>query len=390
MFAARTNWQLTENSLTRLLEDRRASGRPVLDLTESNPTRCDFTYPEEEILRAVSRREALSYRPDPRGLPEARQALSQEYRSRGVFLPAANLVLTSGTSEAYSFLFRLLADPGDRVLVPCPSYPLFELLAQINDVELAPYILAADRGFAIDFDSLATQAEQGASALLLVSPGNPTGSFLKRAELEKIVAICTSRGIPIICDEVFGDYAFDQDDGRAGSLAGEGSALTFTLNGLSKMLALPQLKVAWIALNGPARDVSEALARLDLIADTYLSVNTPAQLAIPDLLALRPGIQRQVMDRIAANRSHLMQAALPPGCRPLESEGGWYTILTLPEGASEDEWTARLLDKEGVVTHPGYFFDFQREGYLVLSLLPAESVFREGIDRLARHFTLDG
>ena len=387
MFAARTGWNLSPNRLTLRLERRRAAGLPIIDLTESNPTRCEFDYPATQILQAISRPDALAYDPHPRGVTAAREAVAAEYRARGVDVSTGNLVLTSGSSEAYSFLFRLLTDPGDRVLVPTPSYPLFDLLADINDVRLAPYPLLPEARFAIDTAAL-ERAAGGAKALLVVSPGNPTGHFLGRSDRDAIIGICSTHGIPLICDEVFSDYAYAPDENRAASLAGESRLLTFTLNGLSKMLALPQLKLGWIAVSGPAAETTGALARLDLIADTFLSVNTPVQRGLAELLALRPGIQAQVMQRVRANMDYLRSAtAAPHPCRCLSSEGGWNAILEVPRVRTEEEWALDLIDSCGLLVHPGYFFDFPGEGHLVVSLLPPAGQFRRGVDRLLEHLS---
>jgi aspartate/methionine/tyrosine aminotransferase len=310
--------------------------------------------------------------------------VSADYRARGADVPPERLVLTAGTSEAYSFLFRLLADPGDAVLVPAPSYPLFELLGRINDVTLVHYPLAHAGGFGIDLEALDRAAKAASPrALLIVSPANPTGTFLKRREMEALDEICARGGIPIICDEVFGDYALREDPGRVTTLAGRDGALTFVLNGLSKMLALPQLKLGWIAVSGPAGDCGEAMRRLEVIADTFLSVNTPAQTAAGDLLALRSRIQPQILERVADNRAWLESAAERRGsCRCLPAEGGWYAILEVPRTRSDEQWALLLLQEEGILTHPGYLFDFPTEGRLVVSLLPPPEIFREAANRL--------
>jgi hypothetical protein len=310
--------------------------------------------------------------------------VSADYRARGVLVPPERLVLTAGSSEAYSFLFRLLADPGDAVLVPAPSYPLFELLGCINDVTLVHYPLAHTDGFGIDLEALQLAANTASPrALLIVSPGNPTGTFIKRSEMEALDEICARGGIPIICDEVFGDYALREDPGRVTTLAGRNRTLTFVLNGLSKMLALPQFKLGWIAVSGPTGDCEEAMRRLEVIADTFLSVNTPAQTAAGDLLALRSRIQPQIVKRLADNRARLEAAAAQcAACRCLPAEGGWYAILEVPRTLSDEQWALLLLQEEGILTHPGYLFDFPSEGRLVVSLLPPPEIFNEAASRL--------
>jgi alanine-synthesizing transaminase len=387
MFSSRTRWDRSPNELTVRLQSRLREGHGVLDLTESNPTRCGFAYPADEILGALGGRESLAYRPHPLGSPAAREALAAEYRARGVEMPPEHLVLTSGTSEAYAHLFRLLADPGDRILVPAPSYPLFDLLGTMSDVELVPYALQPESDFAIDLEDLRrAAADPRARAVLAVNPGNPTGSFLRLAELEEIARLCESRGIAFICDEVFGDYAFTpggEDQPRAVTAAGHQTALTFVLNGLSKMLALPQLKLAWIAASGPQPLLAEAMHRLEIIADTYLSVGTQVQSGLPALLGLKETIQRQIKERLLLNRGYLERRLKDlPSCRALPCEGGWSAILRIPRTQGEEELVLRLLERDGVLVHPGYFFDFPVEGHLVLSLLPQPEILREGIDRL--------
>jgi alanine-synthesizing transaminase len=383
-FAARTEgWSRVPNALTQALERRRAAGLPVLDLTESNPTRCALQYPREEILAALARPEALAYAPDPLGMPAARDAIAADYASRGVAVDPGRLVLTAGTSEGYGFLFKLLADEGGTVLSPAPSYPLFDLLARLHDVRLVPYPLRADRGFAVDLEAVEELASRGAAALLVVSPGNPTGMRLTRQEAGSLGAIGARHRVPIVCDEVFGDFVWRDDPSRQPTLAGSSRTLTFVLNGLSKMLALPQLKLAWIAVGGPQGEAAEAMHRLEIMADTFLSVGTPVQAALPSLLALRPRLRDEVLRRVKGNRRLLEdRAAAVPSCRCLPAEAGWGSVLQVPRTRSDEQWALDLLERDGVLVHPGYFFDFAEEGHLVLSLLPPEETFARGVDRL--------
>lgn len=386
--AARVGWDATRNRLTRALDQRRREGLPVLDLTESNPTRCGFDYPAAAILGALGNPAAMDYAPDPRGLRGAREAIGGLYAARGCRVDPDSLVLTAGTSEAYAFLFRLLADPGDRVLVPAPSYPLFDLLGRLNDVTLVPYPLICDAGFSIDCDALESAIDDRTRAILLVSPGNPSGAFLKTSEKEQLARIASRHGLPLICDEVFGDYALADDPRRVETLAGFDGAMVFVLDGLSKMLALPQMKLAWIAAGGPPDARADALERLEVIADVYLSVGTPVQAALPALLALRPAIQGMVRRRVADNLALLLSLVNAPGntsvCSVRPPEGGWSAILDIPRTRTEEQWTLRLLEADGVLAHPGYFFDFHGEGRLVVSLLPPQATFREGIARMLR------
>ena len=389
IFSARTDWDPVPNRLTQARSRLVAAGVPLIDLTESNPTRCGFRYPDEEIRRLLSDPASLTYEPDPKGLPKARAAVAADYQRRGVSVSSDRILLTASSSEAYSFLFRLLAAPEEVVLAPMPCYPLFELLARINDVVLRPYGLDGGRGFRIDLEEI--EREFGSSrprALLLVSPGNPTGTFLMRDEVETLSRMSAASGVPIICDEVFGDYALEADAGRAATMAGPTSSLTFVLNGLSKMLALPQMKLGWIVVGGPEAEADEATRRLEMIADTFLSVNTPVQNALPGLLALRPAIQAQVIERLTSNRRYLSTTIGEDGpCRCLPTEGGWSAILQVPRTRSDEEWALTLLEQDQVMTHPGYFFDFPTEGHLVISLLPEPELFAEGVDRIVQKVT---
>ena len=387
MFSSRTGWDLTPNPLAAELQRLRARGREVLDLTESNPTRCGLKYESQAILKALAQPAALQYQPDPRGLRSARQAVAEYYRRRGrgaaaLHVPPERILLTAGTSEAYSFVFRLLCDPGDQLLVPAPSYPLFEFLAGLNDVELVPYALVYDHGWQIDLHSLEAACRGGRTrAVLVVNPNNPTGSFVNKREVAALNALCAKRGLALVADEVFLDYAHH---GRTQpSLAANRGVLTFALSGLSKISALPQMKVAWMVVNGPRPQVEGALARLEVIADTYLSVSTPAQLALPGLLAQRRAIQGQIRGRIAANLRELrQQLASHPACRVLESEGGWYAVLRVPVLGPDEELALALLRGRGVLVHPGHFYGLAGEGHLVLSLIVQEGPFREGLRRL--------
>ena len=381
--ASRTAWNLEWNRLARLAASRRSAGRATLDLTESNPTRCGFDYDEPAILEALADRRALVYDPEPRGLAEARQAVVEYYAGWMVAVRPEQILLTSGSSEAYGYLFRLLAEPGDNVLAPHPSYPLFEFLSRLNDVELVGYFLSYHEGWEIDFEWLEGAANGRTRALIVVNPNNPTGSLLQPQERGRLIEFCRERGLALICDEVFLDYCFPEASSRAGSLAGATGALTFALNGLSKIAALPQMKLGWIAASGPPALLQDVLARLEVIADTYLSVGTAVQWALPRLLAGRHAIQRQILARAAANLrrldDRLNQQSL---CSRPAVEGGWSVVVRIPSIRPDEECALELLEKDGVLVYPGHFFNFPREGYLVLSLIPPEEVFEEGVAKL--------
>jgi alanine-synthesizing transaminase len=388
VFSSRFKWSLETNRIARLLEEKRRAGAPILDLTASNPTQAGLHYPADEILAALAAPPALRYDPTPKGLAAAREAVSSYYRERGEAVDPARVHLTASTSEAYAWLFKLLADAGDAVLVPQPSYPLFDFLASLEGVELRPYELSYvhPRGWRVDFDSLARAAPERTRAVVVVNPNNPTGSFLKRDELGPLLDFCAARGLALVVDEVFSDYVLAGDAGLVTATTQVNAVLTFTLGGFSKTLGLPQMKLGWVVTNGPELLRAEADARLDLIADTFLSVNTPAQHAAPAWLALRGNIQGQILDRARGNLSWLSEHVRDSPCRLLKVEGGWSATVELPRLMSEEELVLKLLEEDDVLAHPGYFFDFPREAFLVLSLLAPEADFREAVARIVRRF----
>ena len=381
-FAQRTNWTLKENKLTQRLRRLRQSGEPILDLTESNPTRCGFAYPERKILSALGCPADLSYVPNPKGLLQAREAVCRYYARRQVSVEPEQVFLTSSTSEAYSFLFRLLADPNERVLFPRPSYPLFDFLGGLNDLTVDYYPLIYDDGWRPDFEKFRTALDKPARALVLVNPNNPTGSFVKEADFLFLNALAVQKQVPIISDEVFVDYVFNKKTAGFSLIQGHDN-LIFTLGGLSKALALPQMKISWILVNGPSRLVKKASARLEVIADTYLSVSTPVQNSLSRWLDLQPGIQKAVLTRVRSNRKKLMEGLEGmSGCRYLKADGGWNAVLRLPSSCREEAFVLDLLEKDHVLVYPGYFFDFAEESHVVISLLPAENVFQPALERL--------
>jgi len=381
MFARRTAWQSESNRFTQALEVRRAQGGKLLDLTESNPTRCCFEYPPA-LLDALRHPGALDYAPEAQGLRSAREAVSGYYAGRGDRVPPERPLLTTSTSEAYTWAFRLLCDPGDEVLIPAPSYPLFEYLASIQDVVPIRYPLFYDHGWHVDMHTLEQAIAPRTRAILIVNPNNPTGSYIQTAELDAMNRLCAKHGLALVADEVFLD--FPQDGKPRPSLANNNAALTFTLSGLSKVAGLPQMKVAWMTVSGPEAEVGSALAKLEIIADTYLSMNTPMQVALPALLASRAGFQKQLRERVEAN-SKALDAALAtvPSVERLATEAGWYAVLRVPQTASDEELAIALVEEQGVIVHPGHFYDFRAEGYLVLSLITAAPAFREGASLLS-------
>jgi aspartate/methionine/tyrosine aminotransferase len=385
MFSDRTRWNLKENRLSRKLAELRASGQTILDLTRSNPTECGFSYDQKRIQNALVRPESLRYQPDPCGIKSARRAVSAYYRQQQVQIAANDLILTSGTSEAYSFIFRLLCNPGDAVLISAPSYPLFDFLADLCDVKLVRYPLLYDHGWQIDFAALAAASSPRTKALIVVHPNNPTGHYASPAEQSKLADSCAQRGIALIADEVFLDFPLNNS--RAQSFVSLNKALTFTLSGLSKICGLPQLKLAWIAVSGPSDDKAQALARLEVIADAYLSVGTPVQLATPELLATRAEFQAQVIARAQANLRELdAQLSHQSTCNRLLCEGGWAAVLRVPATQSDEDLAITLLSKEGVFVHPGHFYDFAQPGHVIVSLIVPEDEFAESVRRALSHF----
>jgi alanine-synthesizing transaminase len=448
MFSSRTNWPLEPNRFSQAVERHRGSGKQLLDLTNSNPTTCGFSYPNKEILAALSDRRTLRYAPESKGLRAAREAVAGYYCGRpglsGTALPIdpEHIVLTSGTSEAYSHIFRLLCEPGDEILVPAPSYPLFEFLAELCDVRLVSYALLYDHGWQVDLAALRAATGPRTRAVILVHPNNPTGSFIKAHEAAELAQICAAHEMAIIADEVFLDYA-DNSAPRP-SFATHSAALTFTLSGLSKVSLLPQMKLSWLVASGPPSLVETAIERLEVVADTFLSSGTLVQLALPKLLNVRAALQAQLRSRIDANLAYLdrrlrlaanvsrQNPAEAPGkgrsagmelrghensanvsrqnpteapgkgrsagmqlrgqeesgarITRLDREAGWYAILRLPATNSDEEFAIELLERCSVLVHPGHFYNFQQDGFLVLSLLAREAVFQEGARRLLELF----
>ena len=384
MFSRRTAHDPEPNSLTRALRERRARGLPVCDLTESNPTRTALPYDEARLLRALSDPRGMRYEPHALGLQSARFAVQGLQRELGFEVTLDRILLTSSTSEAYSFLFKLLCDPGDEIAIPRPSYPLFEHLAALENVSTANYALAYDGAWHIDFDSLRRVLRPRTRAIVVVSPNNPTGSFLKRDELAQL----TSFGLPIISDEVFAGFGLGADARRARSVLETDEVLVFALGGLSKLAALPQMKLAWSCARGPETELAEAFSRLELVADTFLSPNTPVQLALPEILAARAPVERALNERIRRNFAVLETTLAGGAATPLFLEGGWYATLRLPSVWDESRWLLTLLEQDGVLTQPGWFYDYLDGPVLVLSLITDEREFALGVGRIAERVKL--
>ncbi len=382
MFAQRTNWELSENQLTVTLNRLRRDHGDVLDLTASNPTQCGFEYPEG-ILTGLSNDLNIKYGPDTQGMLCARKAVSDYYQRKGFDVDPERIFLTSSTSEGYVYLFRLLTNPEDSVLFPRPSYPLFQFLTDLNDVQMRTYPLGyVDRQWRINQEALKNIFVSGVKAVAVVNPNNPTGSFIQKHELKVLNALCRANDAAIICDEVFWDFRVDESKDQI-SLVNNHEVLTFVLGGLSKTLGLPQMKLSWIILNGPEDEVEQAKARLEVIADTFLSVNTPVQNALPAWLSLQSDIQKEIKLRLANNWQFIKeQEKFFSQYELLSMDGGWYAILKILNNQNEEDLALEFLNKEHVFVHPGYFFDFEEEECLVISLLPEENFFQEGVKRI--------
>lgn len=379
MFSSRTSWSHEKNELTRLLEEKRRRGEPIIDLTLSNPTVAGFVTDPDRILSPLSRRESLQYDPHPFGLPAAREAIARFYSQQGIFVDTANILLTASTSEAYSYIFRLLCNPGDIILVPAPSYPLFDFLAQLNDVSLRYYRLEYDGEWHIDLDSVRSLITSTTRAIVLLHPNNPTGSFVSVTEREAINKLAASRTLPLIVDEVFHPFAFTQ---QPPSFVSNEPTLTFTLNGISKLLGLPQMKLAWMTLSGPDHMVAEARARLEVIADTVLSVNTPVQHALPSYFEHLGSRTEEIGTRVRMNYQSACELLRGSAVSVLRCQGGWNAVLRMPSVMDDERWAMGLLGECGILTHPGSFYNFSRGSHLVISLLPPDIQFVHAVEKI--------
>jgi alanine-synthesizing transaminase len=377
-FSRRLPWEHPVNRLTRAMAERSARGLETIDLTETNPTRVGLPYPEDELAGLLRRGAGPEYPPHPRGIPEAREALAA---ALGDAVHPDDLVLTASTSESYSYLFKLFADPGDEVLTAAPSYPLLDSLAALDGLVLNHFYFAPGRR--LDPEGVELALTPRTRLLALVHPGNPTGRFLSASEQGAIAALCAARGLPLVSDEVFADFPLG-DGPFAGPAAASGEALSFSLGGLSKSAGLPSWKLGWIRVGGPPDLRRQALAALELVADSYLSVATPVQRALPGVLDLAPRIRAAILERVRGNLATLRASLVGhPAIELLEPEGGWAAVLRVTRPESDEDLALGLLDRAGVLVHPGYFFDFATDDFLVLSLLPEPARFAEGVERMA-------
>jgi alanine-synthesizing transaminase len=386
MFSDRVPSDLSHNRLAETLADLKRRNQPILDLTASNPTRAGFSYPRD-LLAPLADPRGLVYTPEPLGVREAREAVAADFARRGLAITDERIALTASTSEAYSLLFKLLCGPGDEILIPRPSYPLFDHLSRLDAVSAVPYDLDYHARWSVDVGSLERAFTSKTRAVLLVSPNNPTGQFVDASEIAAIATLCREHDAAVISDEVFADYELASAGAASGLLLRRTDIVGFTLGGLSKSIALPQAKLAWIAMSGPEDSVADARARLELACDTYLSVSTPIQLAAAELLERGASVRQQIRTRVRDNyRTLHARAGQVPSCELLHAEGGWYAVLRVPSIVSEEDLVVTLLAEDHVLVHPGYFFDFPRESFLVVSLLPPAGQFSEAVSRILSRF----
>ncbi|HXE79832.1 MAG TPA: pyridoxal phosphate-dependent aminotransferase [Vicinamibacterales bacterium] len=382
MFSTRLPGSLEPTLLAAAVRSRRAAGRAFVDLTESNPTRAGFRY-DERLLAPLADPSGLTYAPEPLGLVTAREAVAADYARRGVAIAPDRIAITASTSESYSFLFKLLCAPGDVVLVPQPSYPLFTYLTRLDGITGRPYTLDPADGWVIDAAALEDLVDDRTRAVLVVAPNNPTGTRLRSDVLRDLAAFCARRRLALVGDEVFADYELTDVPGAARSVLEQDEVLTFSLGGLSKTVGLPQVKLGWIGVGGPARDVQQALAHLEVIADASLSVSTPVQVAAGRLLESGAAVREQIVRRIRANHETLRRAGNRfPACRIPAVEGGWSAVIQAPAVEPDEARALALLEQQDVLVHPGSLFDFDREGYFVVSLLPEEAQFAPAVERV--------
>jgi alanine-synthesizing transaminase len=381
-FSQRLKWNSPPTPLSEAILQQRQKVGELLDLTSSNPTTVELPYPHLAIASALSRISSATYDPQPLGRWEAREAVSDYYFDRGFDVHPNRIIITASSSEAYSYLFKLLCDPGDEMLSPRPSYPLFEYLAGLDGIRVQPYWLTYDGAWYTDLDELASRITDRTKGIILVNPNNPTGSFLKDGEANRLCALARLRSLPLISDEVFMDYGLCESTHRVLSLASRSDILSFSLNGLSKSSGMPQMKLGWIVINGPADQVEAARQGLELIADSYLSVSLPCQQVLPQLMSLGAEVRGVIRERILRNSQALQDLLQGSPAHPLCNEGGWSSIIRLPQTWSEEDWVMRLLTRHGVIVQPGYLFDMPSEPFVVVSLLTPIGKFVEGINAI--------
>ena len=383
-FSNRTRWMTEPNRLARTLAALRKKGIPFLDLTDSNPTRQGFKYLESGILNPFSDSKNLLYDPDPHGLPRTRKAICDYYKTKGISLEPGQIFLTASTSEAYSFIFRLLADPGDLILAPQPSYPLLDYLTDLNDLEVGRYALRYDGAWSIDVGSMQALLKKRPKAVLFVHPNNPTGNYVHEEEKKNLLKFMPPE-TALLADEVFLDFAFEPKATRVPSFTENSSHLTFTLAGISKILGLPQMKLSWIVVSGPESLKIQAIERLNIISDTFLSASTPVQNALPRWFEMRPLIQKEILGRVQSNYRSLQETLRSAQTiKLLSQEGGWNAVMEFPSLKSDEDWALFLLEKRRLNLHPGYLFDFPQGSFLIASLLIPPETFQKAASILTQ------
>lgn len=383
-FSKRTQWNTSLNPLTNEVEHCRRTETPFLDLTVSNPTQCGFEFYRDDLLKAFQDSKNLTYTPNPRGLLDARKALCEDYAARGVALKPDQIFLTASTSEAYSFLFHLLFETGETLMIPQPGYPLLHYLAELHQLKLETYALHYSTRWQLSLQKIQSRTAVHPRGILTVNPNNPTGNYIHMEEFAELCLASKFYDIPLISDEVFFDFAMPEADSSRLSLASNKETLTFTLGGISKMLGLPQMKLSWIIVTGPEKLKTDALSRLEIIADTYLSANTPTQNALPVWLQHRGAIQKEILSRLEANWKFLKSECEKSPIRILKCEGGWNAVLQMPSHKTDEDWAVELMRTSRVLTHPGYLFDFKEGSFLVVSLLIPEKNFQEGLRQILK------
>ena len=387
IYSNRLDWRYGSNRISQILKQKEHSGEKIIDLTESNPTKVRLDYPKNLILSSLSSSKSITYSPSAMGLDEPRLAVVKYYHDHAFKLEKEQILLTSSTSEAYSHILRLLADPNDNLLVPQPCYPLLHYLTALECIKIFPYELVYNNEcWNIDLDSIRKAMTHSTRAIVIVNPNNPTGNFIKQTEMNAIADFCLKHNLPLIVDEVFLDYKFDKDTKTKSRkpLIYPPQLLTFILSGLSKVCGLPQMKLSWIAVQGPKSLQEQVIRRLALINDMYLSVSTPIQYATPSYLELRKIIHPLISHRLRENLTSLKGCLSGTSAKLLNIEGGWYGIIRLPSDKTDEDWVTQILKQCNVSIHPGYFYDFQEEAHLICSLLPAPDDFQKGIQRIKR------
>lgn len=389
MFSDRATWDVSPNRLSRLLEKKKAKGETILDLTQSNPTMAGFEYEDEKILSALSQPQAMVYEPNPRGLKVGREAVRDYYRELGKDVDTDSIFLTASTSEAYSVLFKLLGNSNDEILIPRPGYPLLSFLSVFEDLRPVAYPLKYDavKGWSIDLEVLPALITPCTRAIVVVSPNNPTGSYLKKQELRELDGLCRKHDLALIVDEVFSDFQSVPQPEQVRTAAGRSGALTFVLNGLSKIAGLPQMKLGWIVVGGKSDLAATAKARLEMMLDFYLSVSTPVQHATNMILQRCKAIQEQINSRLDENSRFLKERlSQTANCKLLQREGGWYGVAEISDAVSDEDRVLQLLKNDNTLVHPGYFYEFDREGFVVVSLLTPVETFQAGVSRMIERF----